>query len=167
MKTIELQPFDVVTVSSKGAISTLIKWRSLSKWSHTFVVKSTSGSIYDITAKGVHIASISDYNDSWIAICRHRQLNDFSRIKEWCDSTMQSSTGYDFLGLLGFVLFKPSTQDETKWFCSEYAYNAFHLNGYELTNQHSNFPYPCLFYKNTNFEVIVEGVLTKDFTVTT
>lgn len=163
MKTINLRQFDVVTVNGEGLISRLIKWRSLSIWSHTFMIESELGSIYDITANGVHIDDLSYYEGSWIAICRHKQLNDVTKIEQWCKSTMLNSKGYDFLGLLGFVLYKPSTEDSERWFCSEFVYNAFQLNGYKLTNKYTKFPYPSLFYSNVMFDIIAEGVLGKDF----
>lgn len=164
---IELKPFDVIVKKGEklNFLSQLIMWRSLSQWSHSFLVKNTGGGIIDITLEGVHYSHIDHYKNSYLAVCRHKQLKeeDYEKLFNWCTTTLEKSKGYDILGLLGFILFRPSTEDEERWFCSEFVYNLFQLNGYKLTNKHSKYPYPCLFYKNTNFEIITEGVFGEDF----
>ena len=167
MKKVQLNPFDVVIVKSSGFVSKLIMWRSLSKWSHSFMIKNATGESYNIIAKGVIRDNIYSYKKDHIAICRYKELRPrhYKQVGDWCESTMKQSKGYDFKGLFGFVIFKPSTEDSERWFCSEYCYNAFQLNGLPITNQYTKFPYPSLFYRNPKFNILAEGKLNKDFEI--
>ncbi len=69
------------------------------------------------------------------------------KIFEFAES--QIGKPYDWLGILGFVLFNPNIESKNRWFCSELVFAAFKKAGVELLkNTHPSEVSPRLFLKS-------------------
>lgn len=88
--------------------------------------------------------------------------------KEKIEKFLFSQLGkpYDFLGILGFILFNPNIESKNRWFCSELVFTAFKQARAELLkNTHPSEVSPRLFLKSPLLQFEYSAKLGEDYGV--
>jgi hypothetical protein len=157
-----LKPLDIVVVKGKWFVPYhwAIMWRSMSQYSHCFIVKDEKGGVFDPLFGGILNRNVSDYKGREAAVCRNKfdlTPHENTELLEWVKLKQKTCKGYDLRAWLGFATCIKAFEDEDRWFCSEVPYWMFQENGYRLTNKDLTFPFPNMFVDRPDFEIIFEG----------
>jgi hypothetical protein len=166
-----LKPLDVIVVDGLWYMPHhwLIRWRTLDPGVHCVTVMNEQGYIWNPIFSGIKSGNndehghINFYQGRTLSVHRYKGQIDHAAILAWCETTANTSQGYDFIGqwLLGFVCgitTKNNVNDETRWTCAEFPYWAFQYNKCELTTREESLPMPRLFRYSDHFETVFEGV---------
>jgi uncharacterized protein YycO len=120
---------DVLFCSHPSFTDSVIRWRTLSKFSHVAVCVSPTEVIDALPKGGVKRRPIQQHLEyNWVLCRPHVPLNDIQQrdLVGWLDSKV--GLGYDFWGILGFG-WNASTEMPTRYFCSEIVFRAFESIG--------------------------------------
>lgn len=156
---IDINPLDIglLVGNCYNPIEQIVMWRSLSRFSHTWIFTNRHMALIEATIGGVVTNQLGSYTGRKIAVLRYKHPFDEGLLLEWLMEKKMTAKGYDYYSWLGFATGLKQHQDPDAWFCSELAYWMFQENGYKLTNENLTFPYPGTLYDCREFNVVYEG----------
>lgn len=161
-----MQTSDLILISNRGVIASIIKFITKSQFSHVEVVERINDSNVLVGAdfKGIKYKSIDTIKDQYICILRHKKWRQipFNEIQEEIIiEKIHSKVGtkYDFVSLFSQIYYQTfhkwlgrKTTADKKFYCSEFgAWINGVSNYYELSPQD--------LYTHKDFYMIYEGKL--------
>lgn len=141
-----------------------VLFRTQSLWTHTVVVRGSTGRIYDAHIKGVEERSLSDYKNRYAAVLRRIDIDEIPlpvkiKIIAWLDKLVKDKNDYDFLALVGFLSGIKAFEDDDKWFCSEVPYWMWQYFWKPMFNEELTYVWPSDHYRNCCYKIVCEGVM--------
>jgi len=174
----KIQKGDLIFSRSNTCVSKLIRFKTLSNWSHVGIcIGHSSNKIlqkliksygYDLNDandflilaaefKGVTITTFSSWFEKYEALaCLKPSLKNKSNVDVIINIAItELNKKYDFLGLLDFVTFN-KYQNSKRWFCSELISYIFKTAGEDLFNGRKDtaFTSPADIYENPKLKLI-------------
>jgi uncharacterized protein YycO len=158
----EIRPADLFFTTSRGFISSVIRFRTWGKFSHVQVISNPKsephGKIEVISADDNGVTRRDAYDDEFekcaILTCPTMTEEQRRNVVEFC--IQQVGKGYDFLGLADFLL-DADLQNENRFFCSELAFLAYKASGIDLIKRIDHaFASPAHLYISPLLEIIEE-----------
>jgi hypothetical protein len=143
---------DIIFTSGRSAISRLIQWWTISKWSHVAVVINSEGDFVEATWPKVRVGNIKELylkgNDDYheVGILRDPLTYEESlNLHKFMLSKV--GTSYDAIGLLSFVL-RVRVQNKSFYFCSRLTAEGFEYISRPLIRRKPEWDTPSDIYES-------------------